>query len=677
MGVPSLFVYIASKYPAIFTTAASHTLCLDFNALIHVSNRSRHLDEQLMFLDIEAMIIQIVKIVNPRVLYIAADGVTPHAKMNQQRARRYVAADETLKSGKKYFVKQKDSIEKNIIMSVEKSEGSIDGCGNIHVSDNNNNLRGNKNYTHNTNDSKNSEISDTRKSSLNPNSTIKSSDIKTDDIISSLLDMDIDSIDSVDAEVWDSNCITPGTQFMQRLDAHLDLFFIKMMNTEWKSLSLIYSSSKVPGEGEHKITRFIRNTRPPTCTIYSPDADVLFLSMNLPSSVKVMREKMEKNKCTKCNQRGHTAISCGMPMRIPYIHVCIDKLKACVINDFKSEMRNKVDDDMRIIHDFIFICFLCGNDFLPTLPCFNVKFDAIEIISKELIIYYNKNCKFLINKAGEIEYKFLIGFFRQLASKEDRLYTTKSHRLKETRKKFDIKECEEIDLSTEKGKKEYYKNKLFKKVDNPSSNAPHTNYLEHDSKLSLFDNEFLKAREEVAKQYLLGLAWTHSLYRKEVLSWTWYYPYHYAPLASDLALVKDFIPSFTLGKPLSSLEQALLVLPPLSKYHVPEELHPIFDSCYFPSSFEIDMFDKLLPWQATVLLPFANVKEVKELFRSYKKDLSMESIANNMHGVDILYTKRNLGGNARRWWHGKSKGEIVDDVVNDVNCYVYEDGLLR
>lgn len=60
--------------------------------------------------------------------------------------------------------------------------------------------------------------------------------------------------------LFDSNCITPGTPFMVRLDNHLKFFIRSKMakDTAWKHLKIVYSGYDVPGEGEHKIMEYIR-----------------------------------------------------------------------------------------------------------------------------------------------------------------------------------------------------------------------------------------------------------------------------------------------------------------------------------------------------------------------------------------------------------------------------------
>lgn len=87
---------------------------------------------------------------------------------------------------------------------------------------------------------------------------------------------------------FDSNCITPGTPFMDRLGAHLRFFIRKKIASDpaWQKPTIVFSGHDVPGEGEHKIMEYIRwakrsssyapNTR--HC-LYGLDADLVMLSL--------------------------------------------------------------------------------------------------------------------------------------------------------------------------------------------------------------------------------------------------------------------------------------------------------------------------------------------------------------------------------------------------------------
>jgi len=63
--------------------------------------------------------------------------------------------------------------------------------------------------------------------------------------------------------LFDSNVITPGTEFMAELSTHFEFFLRKKLKEDdvWSGLEIIYSGHDVPGEGEHKIMDYIRHSR--------------------------------------------------------------------------------------------------------------------------------------------------------------------------------------------------------------------------------------------------------------------------------------------------------------------------------------------------------------------------------------------------------------------------------
>ncbi|EEC51826.1 predicted protein, partial [Phaeodactylum tricornutum CCAP 1055/1] len=89
-------------------------------------------------------------------------------------------------------------------------------------------------------------------------------------------------------EVFDSNCITPGTEFLAKVSNTIQYFIRKKIKEDpsWHGLTVIFSGHDVPGEGEHKIMQHIREMRaqpnyaPNTrhC-IYGQDADLIMLGL--------------------------------------------------------------------------------------------------------------------------------------------------------------------------------------------------------------------------------------------------------------------------------------------------------------------------------------------------------------------------------------------------------------
>jgi 5'-3' exonuclease len=89
-------------------------------------------------------------------------------------------------------------------------------------------------------------------------------------------------------KIWDTNAITPGTKFMEKLEIeilnNLSLFSIIRGKT-------IFSSCLEPGEGEHKIFDYIKKHKIDNNVIYGLDADLIMLSLiSTSDNIQLLRE---------------------------------------------------------------------------------------------------------------------------------------------------------------------------------------------------------------------------------------------------------------------------------------------------------------------------------------------------------------------------------------------------
>jgi 5'-3' exonuclease len=99
------------------------------------------------------------------------------------------------------------------------------------------------------------------------------------------------------------------------------------------------------------------------------------------------------------------------------------------------------------------------------------------------------------------------------------------------------------------------------------------------------------------KAYIAGLMWNLEYYYKGCVSWSWYYPYHYGPMLSDLTNINSMMSDISFfddddietsgdnvgvrrvaGEPLRPFEQLLGCLPPSSSYLLPEPVRFLMTS---------------------------------------------------------------------------------------------------
>ena len=147
-------------------------------------------------------------------------------------------------------------------------------------------------------------------------------------------------------KIFDSNAITPGTDFMIKLDSSLEEWFQK--NHSSLATKVIYSSHLSPGEGEHKIFDYIRREDyikgEGMNIIYGLDNDLIILSVLSPLQNFYMYPERKSQK--------------------EMIHV--DKLREIII----EEMRFSGSRDKLLLQDFCVVTTFLGNDFLHKFPNF-------------------------------------------------------------------------------------------------------------------------------------------------------------------------------------------------------------------------------------------------------------------------------------------------------------------
>jgi 5'-3' exonuclease len=351
-------------------------------------------------------------------------------------------------------------------------------------------------------------------------------------------------------KLWDTNAITPGTKFMNKLEKYL----IKHLQF---SVNYMLSSSKKPGEGEHKIYDYIRNNN---CikhknVVYGLDADLIMLSLiSNCDNIFLFRERTEFN------------IEC---IDSEYIYMDIIKLKKQIIKSIKP--KNYLLTDDRLINDYIFICFFLGNDFIKHTPSLILRYNGLRYLLDTYNTLQNKfNGIYQITDDSEfhINLKNFKLFVNKLSENETSRIQNILYIRDKQQKYFKLKEGDDINmhrpLLNRDKEKQIFKNLKYWKC------QYYSHYLFNKS----FDqnvNQLLKTKIDlVNKKYLESFIWTYNYYIKGCIAWQWSYEYNFAP---SLLLFNNYLQK--IDKLTFKCEKRLTKIKDQLNYILPDKSHNI------------------------------------------------------------------------------------------------------
>jgi 5'-3' exonuclease len=403
--------------------------------------------------------------------------------------------------------------------------------------------------------------------------------------------------------IWDNTCITPGTEFMEALHQELQQFTISKPN-------IIYSSCYSPGEGEHKILQHIRSSALDNSNIiYGLDADLIFLSLaQNHRDMYLLRELSEivpKNligdiKNEKCdinivNQK--------------MIFVSISELSKSICTTLEEKCYlPKANQSKYVIKDFIFICYLLGNDFLPHLPRLSIKNRGLDILLDIYCQVHEELGGGILDQNNNINQPFIQILFSKL------VYLKEPWK-KPMREKPYISDPMESEIWDFDNLQHSYFDEMkgSDNIDMPFA-VHRYNYYE-----KYFGS--IKSIESVCKEYFEGLKWVTEYYFTENKSWDYQYSFSHGPFIQDI--VKE-LPKININKiifcdstPLTPFQQLLAVLPVSHSNLLPKSYQyltcsiasPIID--LFPIGFKQDYEGKYLLYEGIPLIPSISKSRLK------------------------------------------------------------------
>ncbi|KAF5348600.1 hypothetical protein D9756_009694 [Leucocoprinus leucothites] len=136
------------------------------------------------------------------------------------------------------------------------------------------------------------------------------------------------------------------------------------------------------------------------------------------------------------------------------------------------------------------------------------------------------------------------------------------------------------------------------------------------------------ALKEAATKYVEGLLWVVKYYYGGVPSWRWFYNHYYAPLVSDLRGVDEMKFHFDIDEPFTPFEQLMLVLPPISSQYVPPAYRNLMigpNSPFqelFPTKVELNLEGEIPDWDIVIKIPFIDDEKLLRTMRAREHGLT-------------------------------------------------------
>ncbi|KAK1262036.1 5'-3' exoribonuclease 3 [Acorus gramineus] len=706
MGVPAFYRWLAEKYPMVVVDVVEEepvviegvsipidtskpnpnglefdNLYLDMNGIIHPcfhpEDRPAPMTVDEVFQCMFDYIDRLFNMVRPRkLLYMAIDGVAPRAKMNQQRSRRFRAA--------------KDAADAVGVLAAEEER-----------------LR---------------QEFEKEGRKLPP---------------------------KLESQVCDSNVITPGTQFMAVLSVALQYYIHLRLNNDngWRNIKVILSDANVPGEGEHKIMSYIRLQR--NLDGYDPNTrhclyglflniwtlreylDYEFRMPNLPFEIDF--ERIVDDFIFMCFFVGNDFLP-----HMPTLEIregAINLLMAVYKKEFRTLGGYLTDSSKPDLHnvehfiqavgsyeDKIFqkrarlhqrqaerikrdkLQTKRGNDADPQLKPEQLvsvaRFHGSRLASgaspspfqqpgtvyqSEAILDIKKT-KSRSRDDEEVHFRA-----KKMARLSSRGSTVASAIIEaENSVKIEISENKE-ELKTKLKDLLREKSDVFNS-DNPEEDKvklgePGWKERYYEEKFYARTPEEIEAiRRDVVLKYTEGLCWVMHYYYEGVCSWQWFYPYHYAPFASDLKGLGQLDIMFEIGSPFKPFNQLMGVFPAASSHALPAHYRslmtdpssPIID--FYPIDFEVDMNGKRYAWQGIAKLPFIDEDRLLSEIKKVEHTLTEEEVRRNSIMFDMLFVSVShplamlifsLNDKAQHLLDNK-RAEMKEKIAPKARCAIYK-----
>jgi len=404
-------------------------------------------------------------------------------------------------------------------------------------------------------------------------------------------------------ERWDTNAITPGTEFMEHLTEALYAF------QESQKERVVVSPADEPGEGEQKLMNYIRAHSIKDAVVYGLDADLIVLALyhhaTRGATVDLLREETEFGGGVKVNTIGEEQ----------FLYLDTTHLADVLVAQYAKEGAART----AFLVDFVGAMSLQGNDFVPHGMGLTIKNEGIERVLEFLraspmpLVLLNEE-----TKSVTYQRETLCLLVDRLAAEEEGQILTYSRKKLTARGGIGDTDLERalaryqdqpLDWRVEEA--------LVRRVPVPGDARPRIQ-LRQDWASRYDWMAFGGANPAaVATAYCESLGWTLAYYSGAHVDSEWYYPWSLPPRFASLqaplrALSSLPIPSAT-RPPLTPKEQLAMVLPASSYRLLPPEYKAVCarNPWAFPIAWPVTSLGRRFLWECEPMIPIVSPAQIR------------------------------------------------------------------
>lgn len=375
---------------------------------------------------------------------------------------------------------------------------------------------------------------------------------------------------------WDSNAITPGTAFMERLGEALQS--LRGNNIKWT-----VSTAEEPGEGEHKVMKAMRqvNKTQSIHVVYGLDADLILLSLLQPiQELYLFRE----------------AVECG---EVQYNQWNEEEYRYFSIHKLREYLCQGKDSDYLL--DYCMAMSFVGNDFLPHGLSLKLKDGGHDILLQMLKEVRQSKGSLITGKKWRKE--ALIECLRWLSSREGEL--VQLHCNSKIKQRFQqARGSTSVELAIDEWNKMPLRDCEELALVGPG------NSLKEGWK-SIYRERWLGSGTYPEDTYLAGLDWILQYYLGNDINKEWCYPWFLPPLWSDLLQVlesrSELLDAPLAGDSFVKPQEQLAMVLPLESYWLIRDKKlrelPKLASQLWPSSFKLFTAGHKQTWECEAQIP--------------------------------------------------------------------------